>query len=700
MENKDFFEATSSILYATCTSFFKFNGIFQILQFICNSIGIIIFLFPKTSENLLVNNTFSVYNYFMAISVNLGTILRQYAKKQESVFINFREFCDYVKKYASHHLEEQPDLVQYLEIPDSTLLKELEDYQNKHEVYLIQQNNGKITIACLTAYSVYYANKYKEIISNPQIPFPCANDLPKQLPADALEKKSLEDVVQEWQVKQNTKSPKLYCVLMPRDIPSLLIPECVPINFVTRDAMAKIRNMLKKDEYHDYFQKKVRVANPSKEIAAQAFFTKFLQHPDTSDQTFDFSGDAFYFWNQLCYFIRLDFEKIKDRTTEDTNVLQAVAVSEVWMMTLKEKASKQQTKENALNELRAALARPPYFFSMESILKLKDSKGALLYGQYDEDDLKEFLQKITTECENNELPQVLVFKIETGARYFIYKNKVFQLVIRLANEAHDTIEKHLTDKWFKILSNYEKLPEMKSEKDFENCLKKEIHDLSPVLYALLNANFLTMLNYETSHANSEPAFHIFSGGKLLPYSELLMLKNSAILANAKNMLPFWYTIPVISWLASLFSKKKRKPAQSKIAQKEFTADDIPDDEEIQKPAKFASKKDAIQAAAKNIAEELVPSGSTIDRELDSYGKIWNKMITKEAHNSLSEDVNCLIRDYTRKVMRTISAQTFDENRLRSLAEGLVKTPNMQKIKEEEALTIYVELYMLRLLSNG
>ncbi len=636
----------------------------------------------------------------MSTSANLGAILRHYAKKQGSAFVNFREFSDYLKKYASRNLEEQPDLVQYLEIPDSTLLKELEDYQNKHEVFLIQQNGGKITIACITAYSIYYANKYKEIISNPQIPFPCVNDLPKQLPAEALEKKPLEDVVKEWQTNQNTKSPKLYCILMPRDIPALLIPECVPINFVTRDAMAKIRNMLKKDEYHDYFQKKVRVANPSKEIASQAFFTKFLQHPDTSDQTFDFSGDAFYFWNQLCYFIRLDFEKIKDRTTEDTNVLQAVAVSEVWMMSLKEKASKQQNKENALNELRSALARPPYFFSMESILKLKDSKGALLYGQYDEEDLKDFLQKITTECENNELPQILVFKIETGARYFIYKNKVFQLVIRLANEAHDTIEKHLTDKWFKILSNYEKLPEMRSEKDFENCLKKEIHDLSPVLYALLNANFLTMLNYEVDHTNAEPSFHIFSGGKLVPYSELLMLKNSSILANAKTMLPFWYTIPIISWLASLFSRKKQKPAQSKTVQKEFTADDIPDDEEVQKPSKSMTKKEAIQAAAKNIADELVPSGSTLDRELDSYEKIWNKMITKEAHTSLSEDVNCLIRDYTRKIMRTISASTFDESRLHSLAEGLVKTPNMQKLKEEEALTIYVELYILRLLSNG
>lgn len=636
----------------------------------------------------------------MATSANLGAILRHYANRQGSAFVNLREFTDYLKKYAARHLEEQPDLVQYLEVPDSVLLKEFEDYQSRHEVFIITLANGKTTIVCITYYSVYFANKYKDIISNPSIPFPSISDLPKNLPTEALEKKGLEETVQEFQVSQNTKSPLLYCLLMPREIPSLLLPACVPIGYLTRAAMAKIRHMLKKDEYHDYFQKKVRISNPSKEIAAQAFFTKFLQHPDNSDQTFDFSGDAFYFWNQLCYFIRLDFEKIKDRTAEDTNVLQAVAISEVWMMTLKEKASKAQIKEDALRELQSALARPPYFFSMDSILKLTDHKGALLYGQYSEDDLKEFLQKITTECSNNELPQVLVFKIETGARYFIYKEKVFQLVIRLANEAHDTIEKHLTDKWFKVLSRYEKLPEMKSDKDFENCLKKEVHDLSPVLHALLNANFLTMLNYEVDHSAEAPNFHIFNGGKLVPYADLLMLRNSSILSAAKLMLPFWYTLPVISWIASLFANKK-KIKKNGTSQKEFTADDIPDDEEQEKKtSKPKTKKDMVQAAARDVAESIVPAGSSIDRELNSYMKVWNKMITKEAHDSLTEDVNALIRDYTRKVMRTISAQTFDENRVRSLAEALVKTPNMQKIKEDEALTIYVMLYMLRLLQNG
>lgn len=635
----------------------------------------------------------------MATSVNLSSILRNFATKQESPFVYIRDFCDYIKKYAAKNLEQQPNLVQYIEISESSLTKELEELASKHEVYLTTQG-GKPVVIVITYYSVLYANRFKDIISNITVPFPCVTDLPKQLPVEAIEKADASEIIPKLQQEQDVKSPVLYCMMMPRDIPAILFPACVPVQFLTRAAMAKIRHMLKKDEYHDYFQKKLRNANPTKEIGSQTFYTRFLQHPDNADQTFDFNGDAFYFWSQLCYFIRIDFEKIKDRTIEDINVLQALSICEIWMMSLKEKANAQQVREDALRELEAALARPPFFYSMDSILKIRDSKGALLYGQYNEDDLKEFLQKLTTESENNELPKILVFKVETGARYFIYKQRVFQLVVRLANEAHDTIEKDLTDKWFNSLSEYRKLPEMKDKKAFETVLKDEVRTLSPVLWSLLNANFLTMLNYENDHSENANSFHIFSNGKLLPYSELLMLSNSSILSTAKIMLPFWHTIPILSWIMSMINSKKNEKKPRKKAIKEFSADDIPDDTPKQSPGRYVNKKEAVIEAARNVADELVPSGSTIDRELDSYLKLWNKMITKEAHASLTEDVNSLIRDYTRKVMRTISASTFTVDRVRTLAETLVKTPNMQKIKENDALTMYVELYILRLLSNS
>ncbi|MDD7126124.1 MAG: hypothetical protein PUH71_04065, partial [Treponema porcinum] len=384
----------------------------------------------------------------------------------------------------------------------------------------------------------------------------------------------------------------------------------------------------------------------------------------------------------------------------DTNILQAISIAEIWLMFLKDKENAAQKKQEALNELEACLAKPPYFFEMDSILKFRDSKGALLYGQFSEEDLKASLQQLTSETENNDLPKLLVFKIESGKRYFIYKSKVLPLIVRLANEAHNTIEKHLTDKWYAVLSNYGKLPEMKEDKAFELELHKCVQEFSPVLHTLLTANFLPVLNFELNNSPEGNNFNIFTGNKLLPYSELLMLKNTSILARARMMLPFWYTIPIISWIAGLFLKKKQPVARKQSAAPELTSDDIPDDTPQKRTGKTGSKKEILATTAKEISEQLIPSGSTIDRELDSYHNIWNKMITKEARTQLTEDVNALIRDYMRKVIKTISTSTFNLERVQSLASTLVKTPNMQKIKEEDALYMYTQLYILRLVSNG
>ena len=567
------------------------------------------------------------------------------------------------------------------------------------EVFILNHSVGKITIIVLTYYSVYFANRFKEMQTNTAIPFPLLSDLPKQVPHDAVEKKDASEIIPAFLASQNTKSSALYSLLLPKDVPAIVFPVCVPIQFLLKASIAKIRALLKKEEYHDYFLKKMKVANPNKELGARGFFERFVQHPDSNDYL-DTSSEAFYYWNQLCYFIRLDFEKVKDRTVEDINVLQSIAVSEIWLSNLKDQASREAKKKQALSELEANLARPPFFYTMESILKFKDSKGANLYGQFEEDDLKNHLQHLTTDTEGTDLPKLLVFKIESGVRYFIYKSNVLPLIVRLANEAHTTIEKLLIDKWYKVLLNYEKLPEMKDSKKFEITLKNEVQTNSPVLYTLLNANFLPFVNMEMNNSPEGNSFDIFTGGKLHSYSDLLMIKSASILARAKVMLPFWYTIPIISTIAGLLFRKKKPVATSKPeAAPELTSEDIPD-EVSKKTGKIGSKKEVLQATAREISAELIPAGSTIDRELHSYESLWNKMITKEARMQLTDDVNCLIRDYMRKVIKTISSSTFTPERVQSLARTLVKTPNMQKIKEEDALFMYTQLYILKLVSNG
>ena len=368
-----------------------------------------------------------------------------------------------------------------------------------------------------------------------------------------------------------------------------------------------------------------------------------------------------------------------------------------------------QRKEEALKQLVFTLTKPPFIYTVDQMLKFKDNNGKLLYGQFNEEDFKHFLVKETGEASQGELPRLLVFKVESGTKYYIYKNKVLPLTVRLCNEAHNAIEKTLEDRWYEQLYNYEVLPEMKKHIEFEEAVASEIRNQAPVLWALVNANFMTLLSYEKSSDENLDGGRIYDGNELLPFSEMLMLRQADILAQAKMRLPFWYTIPVISWICSMFAgkKKSRKKTVNKAVVSGPDFDSLPDGdetpnevEEVKKSGgNKKAKKDVLADMAKEISKEFLTEGTTIDRELDFLCKQWNKMISKQASLTLTEDVNSLIRDYMRKVIHTLTAQTFTAERVRSLAKSLVKTPNMQKIKEEEALTSYVELYILKLVSN-
>jgi len=632
----------------------------------------------------------------MAVATNLSSIIRQYAEKQNSAFIDFKEFCLYVKKYAERHVEEAAELVKYLGDSTQTVTAELQGLSEKHLIAMITQNNKK-TICSITYFSAKYANQYKEILKNDAIPYPLISDLPKQFPTTAVEKKPADGYVQDSLSSQNLKSPALYIIEFSKEIPSIVLPACVPIQVLVETAQIKVRRILKKDDFHDYILKKLRSTNPTKEISIKNFFTHFVDQNNLN--FFDFTqDDDYYLWNQTLYFIRQDFEKIQDKTVEDINILQAVRLSELHSIFLKTQFQDEQKRQDALKDLENALAQPPFFYSMPQILKFQDKNGKTLYGSYSDDDLRNFLTEKTSDGGNNELPALLIFKVDSGTRYYVYKKKVIQVVVRLCNEAHESIEKILEEKWYNALIEYEKLPEMTNDAAFERTLEILVQNKSPVLYALLTAQFMNVLALEKDDDETMQAVQLFSDGKLMSYSKLLMLNNSRILANAKSRLPWLYTLPVISWIIALFNA--RKIEKHKAARKQLESEVDKESEEKSSTGKPKNKAEALANKAIEISKEMIPEGSTIDRELDYLVKQWNKMISKEAYNNLTEDVNALIRDYTRRVCKTLTTVSFTRERIENLAKTLVRTPNMQKINEEKALTEYVTLYILRLVSNS
>lgn len=630
----------------------------------------------------------------MATTANLSSIIKYYAEKQRSGFIDFKEFCTYIKKYAEHHVEEQSELVKYLGDPAGTVNAELQGLSEKHLAAIITHGN-KRTIVVFSYFISFFIERYNEILKNDSFPFPLVSDLPKLFPTNAIERRSATAYIPSLIDKDTSKTNQLYILEFSQEIPALLIPSKIPMMLLIEAAQQKIRKILKKEDHHDYFLKKLRVANASKELTIKNFYSRFV---DANENNFSqlADGDDYYFWNQLLYFIKQDYIKIQDRTQDDTSVLQSVIIAEIHSSYLKAKFQDNQKKKEALAELEGNLGRPPYFFSMNQILKFKDKTGKELYGTISEEDLKQTLQRLTTEGESNELPPLLVFKVSSGTRYFVYKKNVMQVIVRLCNEGHDSIEKYLEDKWYNKLMNHEKLMEMTSAPHFENELHKLVEANSPVLHALLTSNFMTLLAYE--HDDNIPKdFRLFVNGQLLPYHDLLMLKNTKILANAKARLPFYYTMPIISWIFALFTSKKHKDNSG--SSKKLVEDPLENLEEESSSSQKKNRAEVLSSKAKSLSAEFIPEGSTLDRELNYLEKQWNKRLSKEAYNMLLEDVNALIRDYTRRVLRTLSESTFTKERVQNLADNLVQTPNMQRIGNAKALKEYVALYMLRLISN-
>ena len=105
---------------------------------------------------------------------------------------------------------------------------------------------------------------------------------------------------------------------------------------------------------------------------------------------------------------------------------------------------------------------------------------------------------------------------------------------------------------------------MNEERAFNERLEEELKTASPVLYSLLTANFLPILNMELQENSAIGAQgSIFEGNEMMSYAGILQLNRIEILENAKILLPIWYTIPVISWFIALFTKKPSKTKKKK-----------------------------------------------------------------------------------------------------------------------------------------
>ncbi len=639
----------------------------------------------------------------MENELNLLALLKLFAQKQNKAIVSFAEFSAYMRYYAERNVKNRPEFAAFLRNPEVELQQHISALEIDRTVAIVNADSPRKGIVVVPFYVEKFANLYREIFSNPAIPFPLISDLSRNVPLEIIDRQPIVPALSrlfdeaEDGGQKTPPAPKLYGLVLPRDLPVILFSSETPVTLLLDVAMAKIRHMLRKDESFDTFSLKLRTASPGKDTSVRAFFTQLMHRPSEAMAAIRKAEDGFYFWGQLCFFIRQDYENIKEIPPEGIALLQSVCVMEFAIGYYKNKADLVVQKDAALRILEGLLQKPPYYFSKDTIHGFSDSRGQRLLGQYTEKDLNEFLHTKTTVFSDNNLPELLAFRLHTGEYYYVNKSKVIPLIIRLCADARETIKSGLTKEWYDLYKRFDSVPAMTDKKAYERRIEQELLARAPVLYALLHSNFLSLIYYETLVAKEsvKNTLNLFSDGKLLPYSELLMLARSEIITDAKILLPFWYTTPPISWIAAFILRPRRKHKKKKAASKSVPQE-LLQTERTPEVSNKTARKQEFRKAAENLEKQLIPPGSNLDREILSYITLWNPMLDKKLRANLIDDVNSLTENYMRKKSRNLKVENFTLDRLHVFAQSLIKTSPLQRIQNKEQLEMYIVLYMIKL----
>ena len=627
----------------------------------------------------------------MAVSVRLPDILRTYALRFNSPFVGISELTDYLRKYAQRNIAEKPDVASFIDISETRLLTELEALESEGKVELIDdKRKGKVV-------PFYFLDKvtrqYEMIREKPELPFPLASAIPQNFSKRFLRYIRINTDFTELQPEPENDT-FLYQLMFPDDTPPLIFPGNFSTDQMLDLAIAKLRFFFQKDELRDFIQKKLITANPGKEYSIRKFILTIQAHSSEAMYTLKKSGDVYLYWSYLCSVVKQEFSKKTEKMSDEITILQAIFIIEYLNNYYRNKTQQSLQRETALKNLDLALQKPPYYFNKAAIVNFKDSRGVPLLGQYSQSDLEEYIQEKTGSDGDANLPDLLSFKTPDGERYYIMLDKTVPLIISLVNDNRKKLRDVCLKKWYQQLIRFEQSDAMHTDSAFNQLLKTLCAEYVPILYALLGAPFIPMLSADkriTEHQAAEIR-RIFSRDRLLSYTDLFMMNRQELLTDAKILLPFWYTIPIISSIIAFFMRPKKTRRSARMGNSK--AESLP-----QQPG-TTNKKISPREIASELQAEFIPANKSLQDCIIEQLDLWNTIIDPAIRKQNTDDVNSFIRDQVKIAHRTQSFTKLTSDRIRNLADAIVSTPGLAKVKNKGALRLYTEYYILWLVLHS
>ena len=636
----------------------------------------------------------------MARDIDVYQLLKTFTSRNKTYVVEYLAFSQAIQRQARSYDQTDPFYRDLALHPDGILIPKLFQLAMEKRVSLQSVGNRIDMILLPEAFTEAIYAEYRRIDENPDIPFPEEESLRMPVPPEWIQAVSVESDLPALIDVEGDRTVPLYRLLFPEGFKPFVVLSATVGDKLLEYAALKIRNYLRKGSNKDFIQQRLAGAFSGKERMVKDSLTAIMIRPfDSVQEMRQGSGEFSYsFWAYLTTAIRKDLSSKGDPGPDDVAAYQASYIVDVYNNHYKNRSQRLQERETAFKMLSLLIRKPPLLYMIEDVVDFRDSQGRPLLGKYTREELEQWIQERTTRAPEGMLPEILLIGTGHAKGRLIAKDTLLPFLVKSLREARAAIKTLITRDWRDILADFSTSIAMEDDAAFRTELEKRLEAQSPILSGLL-LTALPPLVYQEFRGVKDASPELercFGGDKVAGPDVLLDLDRKRLLSDVRMLLPFWYSLPFVSAIFGLFSRKRKrraaKRAGSTMAPRLDEADAAGGHAVNARAAEFGQMARAAE-------KKMLPQGQSLEEYLRSLSSRWNTLLDPVAKSNLNEDINSLVRDYVRTTLRSMRPSSFTPERIETMAATIADRPKLLRIRNHTALEEYVRLYIVKLLKR-
>lgn len=641
-------------------------------------------------------------------------IIKVLVIKKEKPIISFQFFMDQITSYYEAHKSslDARNLDDFKALAIPTLKK----MASVGECTINYKEDKIISFHVHKYYRQLIMEYYRNMESHPEISFPDTYSFNFKIDSNWTTNFSIMGNIDDAYDIINENSGKVLIITFEDGISDIILPSEIFETTFFDIVLKKVHIFVQEKNNYAYLRIYLKNAVEGNEIAVKTLMesvlagsTGFKEHIKTPS---DFS---FKFFSFMCSKILKDLASKNEKTVVDICMYQAILMLRFFISRGRVLIQQKNQKRSDLKDLCQKVQKAPYIFTTSQIYEITDIAGKAYQEKYSKEFITDFIKDAVILKEGDDLPSLIKLIGENKKEYYIYRNMIPHVFLRLLVDVSKEIREKFTNEWADLMRNYKKNKEMQSDAMFVEALKNIVESDYKLLNDMLKPGLLYFAN-RLENINKDIKISVASCfedgevGKFKSMDVLLGLNRQDLIQQVKISLPIQFTIPILGKLIALFmgkgknvsvSKKKEKSSPKKNFAKKLGKSTFKESGHSSgnKNDEKRGSSQEFQQGVMNLKKKYLRDGETIDESLDALIEQWNPLLKKSDRKTLVEDINSLIRDFIRKKKASFAKNPPDEKRLATLAEDLFHKTSNIGIKKKEPFKKYIELYIIKLFEN-